>query len=103
MVVIITDQEPPSFNSTCPQDIVLYTENDFAVKLPPTFREPTATDNAKPPSVYRTGFPADSFFPIGRTVVSYTARDAAGLNASCVFSVTVVSKYFLYVLRSVIQ
>jgi hypothetical protein len=92
MFLIITDQEPPSFNSTCPNDITLYTDNDLDVQLPSSFKRPTATDNARPPAVTVSGFPANSYFPIGRTVVNYTASDAAGLSTSCIFSVTVVSK-----------
>ena len=92
MFIIITDQERPSFNSTCPDNIVLYTDNDDPVKLPSSFKKPEATDNAKNPNVYVSGFPDDSFFPVGTTVVSYTAVDAAGLTASCVFTVTIVSK-----------
>ena len=89
---VITDREPPSFNSTCPHNIVLYTDNDLDVPLPSTFMRPKATDNAGPPTVHLSGFPADSYFPIGRTVITYRASDAAGLSTTCVFTVTVVSK-----------
>ena len=91
-IIIVIDQEPPTFNSTCPASFTLYTPNEYSVRLPTSFKLPTATDNAKRPSVSRTGFPADSFFPVGTTVVTYTAVDDAGLSASCTFSVTVVSK-----------
>ncbi len=53
---------------------------------------PVATDNAKPPKVFVSGFPSDSFFPVGTTAVSYTAVDDAGQSASCIFTVTIVSK-----------
>ncbi len=53
---------------------------------------PVATDNVKSPKVFVSGFPGDSFFPVGTTAVSYTAIDAAGLSASCIFTVTIVSK-----------
>ena len=92
MFIIITDQEPPTFNSTCPDNIVLYTDNDDPVRLPSSFKKPVATDNARKPYVRVSGFPSDSFFPVGKTVVNYTAVDAAGLNASCIFTVTIVSK-----------
>ena len=95
MFIIIIDQEPPIFNSTCPDNIVLYTDNDDPVKIPSSFKKPEATDNARPPNVYVSGFPGDSFFPVGTTVINYTAVDAAGLSASCVFTVTIVGKYFI--------
>ncbi|XP_028411072.1 uncharacterized protein LOC114533678 [Dendronephthya gigantea] len=89
--ITVEDREPPSFGSTCPSNIQLYTDNDDSIRLPSSFKEPTATDNAKPPSVHSSGFPSDSFFPIGTTVVKYTATDDAGLTATCTFSVTVVN------------
>ena len=92
MFVILSDQEPPTFNSTCPDNIVLYTDNDDPVKLPSSFKKPEATDNARKPTVYVYGFPGDSFFPVGTTAVSYIAVDAARLSASCIFTVTIVSK-----------
>ena len=91
------DREPPSFGSTCPSNILLYTDNDDSIRLPSSFKQPTATDNGKPPSVHSSGFPSDSFFPIGTTVVKYTATDDAGLNATCIFTVTVVSKYLFWI------
>ncbi|XP_028394968.1 LOW QUALITY PROTEIN: uncharacterized protein LOC114519101 [Dendronephthya gigantea] len=89
--ITVEDREPPSFGSTCPSNIQLYTDNDDSIRQPESFKEPTATDNAKPPSVHSSGFPSDSFFPIGTTVVKYTATDDAGLTATCTFSVTVVN------------
>ncbi|XP_028410904.1 uncharacterized protein LOC114533564 isoform X4 [Dendronephthya gigantea] len=89
--VSVEDREPPSFGSTCPSNIQLYTDKNDSIRLPSSFKKPTATDNVKPPSVHSSGFPSDSFFPIGTTVVKYTATDDAGLNATCIFSVTVVN------------
>jgi hypothetical protein len=92
IIIIITDREPPSFGSSCPDNITLYTENDFAIRLPSSTKTPLPTDNVKPPNVYITGFPRDSFFRVGTTVVNHTAVDAAGLSASCIYFVTVVGK-----------
>ncbi|XP_028410906.1 uncharacterized protein LOC114533567 [Dendronephthya gigantea] len=89
--ITVEDREPPSFGSTCPSDIELYTDHDDSIHLPSSFKKPKATDNVKPPSVHRSGFPSDSFFPIGTTVVKYTATDDAGLTATCTFSVIVVN------------
>ena len=91
-IFLIADREPPSFGSTCPNDMTLYTENDYAIRLPRSFKKPNATDNSKKVSVNEKGFPKDSFFPIGTTVVSFTAKDYTGLNATCTFNVTIISE-----------
>jgi hypothetical protein len=92
IIIIIADREPPTFGSSCPNGVTLYTDNEHSARLPSSVKKPVATDNAKPPNLYIKGYPHGSYFPIGITVVNYTAVDAAGLSASCVFSVTVVSK-----------
>jgi hypothetical protein len=49
----------------------------------------TATDNSGSVSISRTGVPAGNFFPVGTTVITYTATDGAGNMSSDTQSVTV--------------
>jgi hypothetical protein len=49
----------------------------------------TATDNSGSVSISRTGVPAGNFFPVGTTVITYTATDGAGNTSSDTQSVTV--------------
>ena len=48
----------------------------------------TANDNCTV-NVARTGVPAGNFFPVGTTVITYTATDSAGLTATATQNVTV--------------
>lgn len=50
----------------------------------------TASDNCPGVSVVRTGVPAGNAFPVGTTVVTYTATDASGNTAVATQNVTVV-------------
>ena len=43
---------------------------------------PTATDDAPGVVVTRSGVPADNVFPVGTTIVTYTATDAVGNTAT---------------------
>jgi Concanavalin A-like lectin/glucanases superfamily/HYR domain/Domain of unknown function DUF11/Secretion system C-terminal sorting domain/Leucine rich repeat/CARDB len=72
--------------ANCPTNISLTTTSTTAVA---TWTTPTATDNCTTgPSVvsnYNSGFA----FPVGTTVVTYTATDAKGNRATCSFNVVV--------------
>jgi Leucine-rich repeat (LRR) protein len=72
----------------CPTNISLITTGATAVA---TWTAPTATDNCTTgPSVFGTqnsGFA----FPVGTTVVTYTATDAKGNKATCSFNVNVTN------------
>ena len=50
----------------------------------------SATDNCGRVSVARSGGPADNIFPVGTTLLAYTATDAAGLTTTAVQQVTVI-------------
>lgn len=50
----------------------------------------TATDNAGPPVITRSGVPAGNIFPIGTTTITYTATDSTGNTATATQTVTVV-------------
>ncbi|GAB6180830.1 hypothetical protein JCM14036_21490 [Desulfotomaculum defluvii] len=83
--VTVTDDEPPTI--TCPKDItVFYVDglNGAWVNF-----NTVATDNCPCVNVVNNP-PSGSFFPLGTTVVTCTAIDAAGNTASCSFNVTVI-------------
>jgi uncharacterized repeat protein (TIGR01451 family) len=50
----------------------------------------TANDNCPGVTVARTGVPAGNSFPVGNTVVTYTATDASGSTATATQTITVV-------------
>jgi HYR domain/Secretion system C-terminal sorting domain len=84
------DQTPPTF-AICPANITL-TQNS-ACGIIATWQTPTATDNCGNPSVTQTaGQPVSgACFPVGTTVISYTAKDASNLTATCTFNVIVTA------------
>lgn len=49
-----------------------------------------ALDNCAGVSITRSGVPANNFFPVGETLITYTATDAGGNTASVTQSVTVI-------------
>jgi len=55
-----------------------------------TLGSATASDNCPGVTVVRTGVPAGNIFPVGTTVVTYTATDRSGNTANDTQSVTVV-------------
>lgn len=55
-----------------------------------TLGTPTASDNCPGVTVMRSGVPAGNNFPVGTTVVTYTATDRSGNTASATQNVTVV-------------
>jgi uncharacterized protein YoaH (UPF0181 family) len=86
------DVLPPTITS-CPANISLTTLGTTAVA---TWTAPTVTDNcttnitSSVTSAPTAGLTRGSAFPIGRTTITYNAKDAANNNAvSCVFTVTV--------------
>ena len=82
-----TDATPPVF-ANCPSNQSVTTTNNACKAV--TWTAPTATDNCSTPSVTSTqnsGF----CFPVGTTIVSYTATDAKGNKAMCSFTVTVTN------------
>lgn len=84
--VIVVDNQDPQI-SGCPGNISLGTEapNCSAVA---TWTAPTASDNCAIQSFVSTHSSGDTF-PLGMTVVTYTATDVHGRTATCNFTVTV--------------
>ncbi len=87
--ITVNDAQPPSI--ACPANIGVESDASCAganVSWP----APAISDNC-PGAVLFSSSPAPgSFFPIGTTPVTLTARDAAGNMASCSFAVTVTSR-----------
>ncbi len=87
-----TDDKTPPTLSRCPADISLTTTGTCAVA---TWVAPTATDNCGTPSVILTSSPTtglgiDSCFPVGTTIMTYTATDNKGNKTTCSFKVVVI-------------
>jgi len=84
--VTVEDDTPPRM--TCPGPITLYTgPDDDDCLVPNTLPDPPATDNCDPDPAVTSDGPA--FFPLGLTVVTYTATDDAGNTTTCTRDVTV--------------
>lgn len=82
------DVAPPTI-ANCPANIAKTTIGTTATF---TWTPPTATDNCTAtPSLTGSHAPGASF-PLGGTVVTYTAKDGANNTATCSFTVTVIQQ-----------
>ena len=81
------DYRPPEIFD-CRDDIQAGTD-DGQCNAVVSWREPYASDNCAVASFTSTHHPGDTF-PLGSTVVTYTATDFAGNTTTCTFEVTVV-------------
>jgi hypothetical protein len=86
--VVVADNQAPTFSST-QADINL--EVDFNLtSAVATFPTPTASDNSGIVNVAQTqGFASGSSFPLGTTLVEFTATDGSGRTSVLQFNVTV--------------
>jgi|GEM_PF-3900202 len=82
--ITVSDNENPGFNG-CPTDLNINTSG--ACNAIVNWTPPTATDNCSA-TITSTHDPGDTF-PIGTTMVTYTATDATGNSVDCSFNVTV--------------
>ena len=86
--VVVADSELPVITGM-PQNIVVGIDVDSEGAMV-TWDEPTATDNCAGYSLERTaGLENGSIFPVGVTLVEYTATDTSGNTATAGFTVTV--------------
>lgn len=83
-VTIIDDQAPIIEN--CPSEVVVVTAETSAAS---EWALPTATDNCDIPTLVSTHNPGD-IFPLGQTIVTYTASDTENNIVICDFPVTVI-------------
>jgi large repetitive protein len=82
----LTDSIRPIF-SDCPTPIMLNTADSCAIAM---WTAPTATDNCSTPSVIGS-HQSGACFPLGTTLVTYTATDSVGNTANCSFTVMVAN------------
>lgn len=92
VTVTSDDTEAPSI--TAPADVTTTTALDAVGSCGVVIGEselgqPIATDNCTV-NVSRSGVPSGNFFPVGTTVITYTATDGAGNTATATQNVTVV-------------
>lgn len=83
--VILNEGTEPVLED-CPTDITASVNSGCQAQV--SWQPPVATDNCSIASLVSSHKPGD-FFPLGTTVVTYTATDASGNTASCQFSVIV--------------
>src|SRR5207244_2497068 len=88
-IVTVKDHQNPTI-SGCPNNITVYTgPGRTTCDQVATWTAPTATDNCAVASFTSNKNPGATF-PVGTTTVTYTAKDAAGNQSQCSFTVTVV-------------
>ena len=86
--VTITDDEGPQIDAM--DDITVNTDAGICGAVV-SFETPAATDNCGIESVIMTeGLTSGSEFPVGKTTITFTATDTAGLTATTSFTVTVI-------------
>lgn len=90
-VVTVKDAAPPVFDN-CPDDITIQLTPGECTSLV-TYGPITATDNCMPPptveQVDDTSLTSGDDFPIGTTVQTWIAEDAAGNTSVCEFNVVI--------------
>jgi len=88
--VTVKDNTPPTI--TAPPAVTAYTGPGAITcgAVVNDLGQATASDNCLVASVTPSGVPAGNFFPVGTTVVKYTATDAAGNTATATQDVTVI-------------
>lgn len=80
------DTESPSIS--CPEDINIIVEAS-QIGVIVNYETPLVTDNVGADTDQIEGLPSGSEFPIGTTTNTFRAKDAAGNETSCSFTVTI--------------
>ena len=90
--VTVVDNETPRI--TAPQDITriigVGSTSCGLVINDPDLGAPIFSDNCPGVLVTRSGVPSGNFFPVGTTILTYTATDVAGKQATATQNVTVI-------------
>ncbi len=85
--ITVEDTDPPVF--TCPTDLVVSTDAGEC-EATVSFPAPTATDACGDLTVTQTDGPVSgSIFPLGTTVVEFTAEDESGNTSTCSINIVV--------------
>lgn len=90
---ILKDNQPPRFQY-CPAPIFRYPSTDSPVAVV-HYTTPMATDNSSPNPINVTrilGLASGSTFPPGVHLIQYSASDATGNYAKCIFHIVVRGK-----------
>ncbi|MEO7988948.1 MAG: HYR domain-containing protein [Chryseolinea sp.] len=82
-MVTIKDEEPPVITQ-CPEDIMLRIPSSEPSAI--NWTAPVASDNCALENLQSTHTPGD-LFPLGTTLVTYTANDKSGNMVECSFSI----------------
>lgn len=85
--VTVEDNEDPTFTG-CPGPVITVPNTLGNCGATVTWTPPVANDNCPGVSVSSSHNPGD-FFPVGTTTVTYTATDAEGNTATCIFDIVV--------------
>ena len=85
------DNTPPSFNSTCPNNMVFYVPECSSTALL-SWNESAATDNSGHVSISYPAIRPPVNLSIGLYNILYSATDSSGNRANCTFFVQVASK-----------
>jgi hypothetical protein len=83
-VTVIDNQDPVI--TGCPGDTTVHTNGSCGRAV--SWIEPTADDNCT--YTFGSNISPNAFFPVGTTLVTYTATDSSGNSVACSFNVTVV-------------
>ncbi|MBL7805636.1 MAG: HYR domain-containing protein [Saprospiraceae bacterium] len=85
--VTVNDVTPPSI--TCPASLTANNDPGECGAIR-NYSTPSASDNCGVQAVtLLSGLPSGSFFPVGTTVNTWRARDAANNSSTCSFSITI--------------
>ena len=87
-IVIGPDIEPPQITCAAPITVVAPPACPLSMGMVVTYNPPTVVDNCPGSTVICTP-PSGSTFPVGTSMVTCTAKDAAGNAAACAFAITV--------------
>ncbi|MCG9911082.1 MAG: HYR domain-containing protein [Flavobacteriales bacterium] len=85
--ITVIENEAPVL-SGCPTDIVVSNDSSACGAIV-SWTPPTASDNCNLGFTFVSSHNPGDFFPVGTTLVTYTATDAAGNVSICSFNVTV--------------
>jgi len=78
---------------TCPPDVVV--SNDYGLcSAIVSFDDATATDveDGMLPTIQTLGLPSGSAFPVGETIIEFSATDSDNNTVSCQFTITVLDE-----------
>ena len=84
--VVVVDNTPPVISGCNTSDIPAVADGNCGATV--NWVIPTSTDNCGVPSLISSHDPGDTF-PVGTTIVTYTATDNAGNISTCTFKVIV--------------